>query len=180
MPTRRVLVERTYLRLPAADRLRPGRPPAVDATLRRLPPADVAAWRALYARVGGPWHWHDRDAWPDPQLAAYLARADVQVWAVDVPAHADRAAVRDAGMLELRRHDDGSSEIVYLGLVVDVTGLGLGAWLLGEAVRRAFAAGATNVWLHTCTLDGPAALPNYRARGFEVERTETYEASLPD
>jgi hypothetical protein len=27
------------------------------------------------------------------------------------------------------------------------------------------------VWLHTCTLDSPAALPNYLARGFEVVRT---------
>jgi hypothetical protein len=24
------------------------------------------------------------------------------------------------------------------------------------------------VWLHTCSLDGPHALANYRARGFEV------------
>ncbi len=31
------------------------------------------------------------------------------------------------------------------------------------------------VWLHTCTLDHPNALPNYLARGFTPYRTETYE-----
>lgn len=28
------------------------------------------------------------------------------------------------------------------------------------------------VWVHTCTLDGPHALANYRARGLTVYRTE--------
>jgi len=39
--------------------------------------------------------------------------------------------------------------------------------------------GATRVWLHTCTLDGPAALPNYLARGFVATRRETYAADVP-
>ena len=32
---------------------------------------------------------------------------------------------------------------------------------------------APRVWLHTCTLDGAAALPNYRARGLRPFRTQT-------
>jgi GNAT superfamily N-acetyltransferase len=185
---RTVSVERTYLALPTPDAFRPGGAPAARAQLRALPRHDLAAWRALYATVGAAWQWHDRDAWPDAQLAEHLARDEVGVWAVDLPADtahaesdAERATTsdRDVGMLELCRHDDGSVEIVYLGLVNRVHGRGLGAWLLGEAVRMAFAWNAARVWLHTCTLDGPAALPNYLARGFVVERTETYEAELP-
>ena len=34
--------------------------------------------------------------------------------------------------------------------------------------------GPTRVWLHTCTLDDPAALPNYVARGFRPCSTEVY------
>ncbi len=189
---RTVAVERTYLTLPSPDAFRPGAAPRASAQLRALAPDDLAGWRALYATVGAPWHWHDRDAWPDAQLAKYLAQATVRVWAVDLlpdtagepgDAHAATKATpstRDVGMLELCHHADGSVEIVYLGLVHAVHGRGLGAWLLGEAVQRALAWGATRVWLHTCTLDGPAALPNYRARGFVVERTETYEAELTD
>ena len=51
---------------------------------------------------------------------------------------------------------------------------------LTEAARKAFALGASRVWLHTCTLDDPAALPNYEARGFRKTRQETYQADLPD
>jgi hypothetical protein len=35
------------------------------------------------------------------------------------------------------------------------------------------------VWLHTCTLDDPAALPNYRARGFRPYKQETYVIAPP-
>jgi GNAT superfamily N-acetyltransferase len=91
----------------------------------------------------------------------------------------DGQPIERAGFLELERHGDDAAEIVYLGLLPRVLGAGLGAWLVGEAVDRAFALGVARVWLHTCTLDAPAALPNYLARGFAVERTETYIAQLP-
>ena len=45
---------------------------------------------------------------------------------------------------------------------------------MSEAVREAWAAGPSRVWLHTCTLDHPAALPNYLGRGFRSVREETY------
>ncbi len=168
---RRTLVTRTYLSLHELAQFRPGSAPRRVASLRSLAGIGTAPWRALYARVGAPWHWHDRDQWSDEALARYLARAEVTSYAIDAP------PVSDAGLLELCTHDDGSVEIVYLGLVTDVHGHGLGAWLLGEAVRLAWARGATRVWLHTCTLDGPSALPNYLARGFTVDRTETYEVA---
>jgi GNAT superfamily N-acetyltransferase len=71
-------------------------------------------------------------------------------------------------------------EIAYFGLLPEFLGRGLGRYLLTEAATRAFDLGASRVWLHTCTLDDPAALPNYRARGFEPFKTETYSADLPE
>ena len=35
------------------------------------------------------------------------------------------------------------------------------------------------VWLHTCSLDHPRALPNYQASGFSIYRTEDVIAHLP-
>jgi GNAT superfamily N-acetyltransferase len=64
---------------------------------------------------------------------------------------------------------------VYFGLLDEFTGRGLGAYMLTEAVTIAWKAGASRVWLHTNTLDHPAALPNYLKRGFRVTRTEEYE-----
>jgi GNAT superfamily N-acetyltransferase len=80
-----------------------------------------------------------------------------------------------AGYFELREHDDASVEIAYFGLLPDFIGRGWGKYLLTRAVQIAWDLGATRVWLHTCTLDHPAALPNYLKRGFRPLRTEEYE-----
>ena len=45
-------------------------------------------------------------------------------------------------------------------------GKGIGGLLLSDMVERAFHNGAKRVWLHTCSLDSPRAMKNYRARGF--------------
>jgi len=63
----------------------------------------------------------------------------------------------------------------HFGIVAAEFGRGFGKHLLSTAVRDAWALGPKRVWLHTCTLDHPNALPNYIARGFTPYRTETYE-----
>ena len=68
-----------------------------------------------------------------------------------------------AGDYELSE-DDGGVQVAYFGLLPAFHGRGLGGFLLTHALRRGFEV-APRVWLHTCTLDGAAALPNYRARG---------------
>jgi GNAT superfamily N-acetyltransferase len=165
-------VTRTYLDMAALEQLIPGPPPTVTAALERIDPAPVEQWRALYRQIGAPWQWHDRDAWPDSDLAAHLARPDIRLFRV--VADLGDGSSDEAGFLELERHTDGSVEIVYLGLHRRLHGHRLGAWLVSAAVRVAFAWDAERVWLHTCTLDAPAALPNYLARGFLVARAETY------
>ena len=85
-------------------------------------------------------------------------------------------AARLAGWYELRRvAEDDSVEIAYFGIVAGEFGRGFGKHLLSSAVRDAWALAPSRVWLHTCTLDHPNALPNYLARGFTPYRTETYE-----
>jgi hypothetical protein len=37
----------------------------------------------------------------------------------------------------------------------------------------------TRVWLHTCSLDHPNAIANYRARGMTPFRVETGQADVP-
>jgi hypothetical protein len=51
--------------------------------------------------------------------------------------------------------------------------------LLTQAVLEAWRTAPSRVWLHTCSLDHPAALRNYQARGFEVYREESYDARIP-
>jgi ribosomal protein S18 acetylase RimI-like enzyme len=177
-PTRSVRVTRTYLALPSFGHLRRGPAPASPARLVRIAPGATAEWRRLYAEIGSPYHWHDRDAWSDAKLGEHLAREDVRCFRVQ--ALLPNAPLDAAGFLELETHSDGTAEVVYLGLHQRAQGAGLGRWLVGQAVDEARRMGATGVWLHTCTLDGPAALPNYLARGFTVTRTEEYETRVPE
>ena len=166
-----VEVVRTYLELRARDQLRPAY--ADDPRVRFVRRHDItpAEHRALYRAVGERWHWRDRNAWPDARLAAYLARPSVSVWEC-------RVGDDVAGYFELERDDAGAVEIAYFGLLPSFTGRGLGKAMLTRAAEEAFALGATRVWLHTCTLDSPQALPNYTARGFEETRTETFVQQL--
>jgi GNAT superfamily N-acetyltransferase len=167
-------VVRTYLELadPAALRAADFPEGAPVRTVRRAPCA-VAEYRALYDAVGRAYRWRDRLAWPDEQLAEWLARPEVAVHVLERRTR-DGASWEPAGYYELARHPDGSVELVYFGLVATAQGTGLGRALLTEAVRTAWTLGASRVWLHTCTLDGPAALPNYLARGFRITGEERY------
>jgi GNAT superfamily N-acetyltransferase len=169
MPT--VPARRTYLEMSSPTALRGSAPLPEGVTVTRERPCDVALYRALYAGVGGAHHWIDRLAWSDETVARHLALPTVAVWILR-----ENGVV--GGYFELVGHADGSVEISYFGLLPDKHGRGLGRHLLTRAVEEAWALGATRVWLHTCTLDGPAALPNYLARGFMPYRTEDYLATL--
>lgn len=148
--------------------------PAVRVARRA--PCTVAEYRALYRAVGEAYRWRDRLAWSDARLAEWLARDDVAVWVLEREGE-------PGGYYELRRHADGAVEIVYFGLVAALHGRGLGRALLEHAVAEARRMGGTaavraRVVLNTCTLDGPAALPNYLARGFRPVREERYTVAL--
>ena len=169
----RVTVVRTYLEQRTPDALRPAASGDPALRLARLVPDDVSLFRQLYRDVGAAYHWRDRNALSDDQIRAHFRADGVEVWVL----YRDELP---AGFFELQRHADGSVEIVYFGLTSSCFGRGLGKHLLTRAAECAWALGASRVWLHTCTLDSPAALPNYLARGFAPYRTETYEATVGD
>ena len=138
----------TYLELSDPAAIRPAKR---FATVRRVDPPDGAVNRWFYEAVGRDYSWIDHlgrdDAW-------WQAHAEtVETWVL----------MGDAGYYELHAVGD-DVEIAYFGLLPAFHGRGLGGALLEHALRRGFTLGA-RVWVHTCTLDGPHALANYRARG---------------
>ena len=169
---RMVDVVRTYLEMRSPDELRPAPAPVGGLSVERLERTTPAVYRSLYAGVGGPYHWRDRLGWSDEQLAAHLALRSVSV-------HVLRVSGEAAGFFELKRHFDETAEIAYFGLLQPYIGRGLGKYLLTRAIEAAWALQPTRVWVHTCTLDAAAALPNYRARGMTPYLTETYQAQVP-
>ena len=69
-------------------------------------------------------------------------------------------------------------ELASFGLVPAFIGQGLGSYFLAWAVNRAWQREPRRVWVHTCSLDHPAALPAYVRAGF-VARGRAFE-SFPD
>ena len=125
----------------------------------------VAYYRFLYSAVGQEYHWHSRGRLDDSFLAALIQdpREEIQVLHVDgMP----------AGFAELDRRQPDDIELVQFGLTRDFIGHGLGKWFLQWVIDRAWSHQPRRFWLHTCTLDHRAALPNYQKAGFVMFRQE--------
>lgn len=148
----------TSLEMRAPPRLRAL--PSSPLTLSRWTAPASERYRALFRRVGEPWLWFSRLAMADKDLRAILDDPAVEVFAAT-----DRKGV-ELGMLELDFRVAGQCELAYFGLVPEVTGQGNGGWLMGHALSLAWRKGVERVWVHTCTLDHPAALGFYRRHGF--------------
>ncbi|MGH7568609.1 MAG: GNAT family N-acetyltransferase [Gemmatimonadales bacterium] len=162
---------RTYLELRSPTDFRPAFGQFTDLRVERVHRPLPDLYRRLYRTVGEAFHWRDRWDWTDAEIGAHLARPEITL---HVATQAGDGAI--AGWYELRRvAEDDSVEIAYFGLFPDAIGRGLGKHLLSCAVRDAWALNPARVWLHTCTLDHPHALPNYEARGFRRYKTEIYE-----
>ena len=159
---------RTYLEMSDPADLSPATAPAGAVTVERAHDCPPDLWRRLYTEVGREYHWVDRLGWTDDEITRYLADPRLELWIL-------REAGEPAGYFELREEEGGAVEIAYFGLLPHAVGRGLGKFLLTRAVERAWARGATRVWVHTSSLDHSSALPNYLARGFSIARQETYE-----
>jgi len=160
-------VNRTYLEMRAPAELHAARSsdPLIKVEWQRN--CSIELFRYLYREVGQNYFWIDRLSWSDEEITAYLQQPEVTLWLMTY-------AGETAGYFELKKERDGSTEIAYFGLMPQFIGRGLGKHLLTCAVEQAWADGAKRVWLHTCTDDDPAALPNYIKRGFKPFRTEKY------
>lgn len=158
----------TYLEMRSPAELRPK--PCADPQFR-VAEAVVKQWefnRFLYLLVGRDWSWNDKRTWTDERWKAYAEADSLRTFAGYV-------AGSVAGYYELRPDGEGGIEIAIFGLTPRFVGRGLGGALLTSALEEAWRMRPGRVWLHTCTLDHPAALPNYLARGMRVYRVETVD-----
>ena len=121
----------------------------------------------LYRLVGSAWQWIDKLSVPDSEWKAYVESPLVKTWVGYY-----KGAV--AGYFELVIRGEGNTEIEYFGLAEAFIGKGFGGYFLSQAIKKAWAIPDTKrVVVHTCSLDHPAALNNYKRRGFTVYKTET-------
>jgi GNAT superfamily N-acetyltransferase len=165
-----ISVTRTYLEMRSEKELDPEGTAGPEVRLEVVHRCPWHFYRYLYVEVGREYHWKDRLSWTEAQFREWLAGPSV-VWLLSVEG-------APAGFFELRGHADGSQEIAYFGLIPEFVGRGLGKFLLTRAVQEAWALKPVRVWLHTCTLDHPGALPNYLKRGFRKVGEEVYRTTI--
>jgi RimJ/RimL family protein N-acetyltransferase len=165
-----VAVTRTYLEMKTRPKER-----AADGiegfVVHRAVKPTVDFYRYLYNTVGGPWRWMDRRRMSDHELRQIIQHPEVEVFVAYIHG-------TPAGYFELDLRGRPDVEIAYFGIMPEFVGGGLGRSLLNSAVRTAWARHPRRVWLHTCTLDHPAALPLYQKAGFVPYQTEEYLADL--
>ena len=146
-----------FLEMTSPEQLRPARPVG-GFEVRAIDPPEPALSRRMYDRVGEPWHWTDRLGWTLDRWGAHLGRPGVDTWVGYLEGD-------EVGYAELARERD-DVEIASFGLLPGFAGRGMGGALLAAVTQAAWDGGARRVWLHTCSLDSPAALPSYERRGF--------------
>lgn len=170
VPAGRIAAIVTSLELTVPPPRRPDPPDPGSRLVAERP--EAAAYRALFRRVGAPWLWSARLKLTDAALQAIIGDARVEIYRLI-------ADDEDGGLLELDFRDGESCEIAYFGVVPALAGSGAGRWLMNHALAIAWSRPITRLWVHTCTLDHPAALGFYIRSGFRPFRRQVEIADDP-
>jgi ribosomal protein S18 acetylase RimI-like enzyme len=162
-----------YLEIGAEQAILGANPDIAGLRIERLAVPTPAFNRFMYQAVGGEWFWIDKSNWSEQEWLDYVQQDTLQTWGAwlnDTP----------CGYFELERKGTERIEIAYLGVLKDFFGQGLGRKLLIEALNRARQQGGQKITVNTCSLDHPAALANYQARGMIITREEKIMLLFPD
>jgi GNAT superfamily N-acetyltransferase len=128
-------------------------------------------YRFLYDSVGDDYHWYRCKQLSDEQLADLLRNPLNEVHVLHVEG-------TPAGFAELDCRRPGEIELLQFGLMPEFIGQGLGPWLLRKTIEMAWSRPLRRYWLHTCTLDHPAALSMYQKAGFQLYREERIQREV--
>jgi GNAT superfamily N-acetyltransferase len=121
--------------------------------------------------VGSDYHWLSRRKLSDSELGTILEDPMIELHVLQVDGS-------PGGFAELDRREANEIELVQFGLMPDFIGQGLGKWFLQWTINKVWSYRPTRFWLHTCSLDHPAALPTYKKAGFAQYNEERIRRQL--
>ena len=143
-----------------------------DWALTHVENPNLEWYRDLYRRIGEEWLWFSRAVMPFEELATIISDQKVEIRALEVNG-------KTAGLLELDYRVDGECELAFLGVTEEFLGQGAGKWLMNHAIELAWNSSINRLWIHTCTLDHPHALPFYIKSGFKPYQRQLELADDP-
>ncbi len=128
-------------------------------SIERFTEPDAERYRALVRRIGEPYLWQSPLLITDEQFTQQVRDPDVEIYVL-------RSGGQDEGILQLDFRQAGECEVRLFGVSERLRGSGSGRKLMNYAIQTAWARPIRRLWLHTCTLDHPDALPFYVRSGF--------------
>ncbi|MDX1738354.1 MAG: GNAT family N-acetyltransferase, partial [Alphaproteobacteria bacterium] len=147
-------------------------------SLIKLTKCSVSFYRYLYNTIGERWLWWEKRVASDEVIHHVVTRETTDQYLLSVGGvPAGWIQLDDLGNFE----DRGQTvEIGYFGLFPEFIGCGIGGYLLDFAILTAWdhKSNPQRIQVNTCTLDHPAALPNYQKAGFTPYMRET--VLIPD
>ena len=162
----------TYLQMWRPFRATAVTPPSPRLRLTRLYEPTVAHYRYLYNGVGSRWLWYERRHMDDDSLRAIIQHPRLEIYVLYV-------GDSEGGYFELDGRTAEEIELAYFGLLPKFIGLGLGRYLLDQALTRAWSKRPQRVWVHTCNFDHPRARALYERAGFVAYKQETKLIDTP-
>ena len=117
----------------------------------------------FYKQIGKRHQWVDRLIWQDKDWLKYISNENLRTYIFKIENDL-------VGYFELI-FNNNDCEIAYFGILEEFIGKGYGGFLLSEALKIGLKR-ANRIWVHTCSLDHPNAIENYKSRGMKIFKTE--------
>ena len=140
-------------------------PVVENCEIKRLQNPTVEIYRFLYDKVGSKINWNDRKILSNEDLKKIIEDPNLEIFV----AYIENAP---AGYIELDFNNPKESKIAYFGVFPEFYGKKIGANLLGWGIKYCWGKNPEKIWLHTCDLDHPNALPLYIKAGFVPYKKE--------
>ena len=156
-------IERYYLEINSIKDLKIKTVPSESISIKEEDKNNFALNKFFYKQIGKKHEWIDRLIWQDKNWIDYVSNENLKTLIL-------RKENDIVGYFELL-FDNYDCEIAYLGILEEYIGKGYGGFLLSEAIRLGFT-NSRRIWVHTCSLDHPNALENYKSRGMKIFKTE--------
>ncbi len=162
----------TSLEMLSPREFKPKTPARNDVLVKKIEIPTPVINHFFFVNVGRPWKWYNRLKWTFADWKALAEKETTTTWIGYIKGS-------PFGYIELVQQAE-SVEIAFFGLLPQFIRMGLGGFLLSEAIRLAWELEPKRVWVHTCTLDHKYALNNYLARGFSIYKKDKVKEQVPD
>ena len=156
-------IDRFYLEINSINELKAKRTLSDDFTLSEAEKSKFDLNKFFYKQIGKKHQWVDRLIWQDKNWIEYVSNKNLKTFIL-------KKNNNFVGYFELL-FNKNECEIAYFGILEEFIGKGYGGFLLSEAIRIGFK-NANRIWVHTCSLDHPNAIENYKSRGMKVFKTQ--------